>query len=46
MEHLSVIATKITDLVFTHDPLIIAKLLEVLMLTLEALHEETQTVGL
>ena len=38
--------TKITDVVFTDDAVIFAESLEVLMMALEALHEETKPLGL
>ena len=38
--------TKITDLVFTDDATIFAESLEVLVLALEALHEELKPLGL
>ena len=43
MEYLS--ATQITDLVFADDAAISAKSLEVLVMALEALHEEVKPLG-
>ena len=42
----SVGKTKITNLVFADDAVIFAESLEVLMMVLEALHEETKPLGL
>ena len=45
MKHLSV-KTEVKDFVFTDHPVIFPEPLEVLVMTLEALHEEVKPLGL